>query len=209
MRNNPGIIQLGRFHDHRGTLTVVEGGASIPFSIERAFWITDVPSGRGRGGHAHRRDTQLLVAVSGSFTLILDDGESTLTYRLDNPSEGLLVPPASGTSSKTSPRSRLPRARLRPLRRKRIHPRISRLHSLQSKINMADFLIKRYMPEFRREWNDFVETSKNGTFLLNRDYMDYHSDRFPDCSLTIFRNGKLFALLPASASADVVCSHPD
>lgn len=73
---------------------------------------------------------------------------------------------------------------------------------------MADFLIKRYMPEFRREWNDFVETSKNGTFLLNRDYMDYHSDRFPDCSLTIFRNGKLFALLPASASADVVCSHP-
>ena len=49
---------------------------------------------------------------------------------------------------------------------------------------------------------------KNGTFLLNRDYMDYHSDRFPDCSLTIFRNGKLFALLPASASADVVCSHP-
>ena len=78
MKNNPaGIIPLPCFHDHRGSLTVVEQQRAVPFSIERAFWIFGVPSGRGRGGHAHRLHTQLLVAVSGSF----------------KPSEGLLVPP--------------------------------------------------------------------------------------------------------------------
>lgn len=94
MKNNPaGIIPLPCFHDHRGSLTVVEQQRAVPFSIERAFWIFGVPSGRGRGGHAHRLHTQLLVAVSGSFTVILDDGENSRTYHLDKPSEGLLVPP--------------------------------------------------------------------------------------------------------------------
>lgn len=93
MTNKPGIIKLPCFHDHRGSLAVAERQGALPFCIERAFWMYGVCAGRGRGGHAHRRDTQLLVAVSGSLSVILDDGETTTTYRLDNPAEGLLVPP--------------------------------------------------------------------------------------------------------------------
>lgn len=92
-KESAGIIKLPCFHDHRGSLTVVEQLRAVPFRIERAFWIFGVPSGRGRGGHAHRKYTQLLVAVSGSFTVILDDGENSRQFHLDSPSEGLLVPP--------------------------------------------------------------------------------------------------------------------
>lgn len=92
---NAGIIRLPGFHDSRGSLTVAEQLHDVPFSIERAFWIYGVPSGRGRGGHAHRNLTQLLIAVHGSLTVILDDGESSTAYLLDNPSEGLLVPPGT------------------------------------------------------------------------------------------------------------------
>lgn len=88
-----GIVGLPCFTDPRGMLTVLEGERGVPFRIARAFWMNHVPSGRGRGGHAHREQSQLIVAVNGSFTVILDDGETTRPYRLDNPSEGLLVCP--------------------------------------------------------------------------------------------------------------------
>ena len=55
-----------------------------------------------------------------------------------------------------------------------------------------------YTPERKEEWDAFVRTSRNGTFLLLRDYMDYHADRFTDCSLMFYREGKLMALLPAN-----------
>ena len=66
------------------------------------------------------------------------------------------------------------------------------------------FDIIRYNPERKDEWNEFVRESKNGTFLFDRDYMDYHSDRFEDCSLMIFRRGKLYALLPADVNGDTL-----
>lgn len=69
------------------------------------------------------------------------------------------------------------------------------------------FDIKVYTPEDKLTWNVFVENSKNGNFLFNRDYMDYHSDRFVDHSLMIYRKGKLFALLPANIKDDVLYSH--
>lgn len=70
------------------------------------------------------------------------------------------------------------------------------------------FEIKRYTPDDAEEWNRFVEESKNGTFLFNRGYMDYHSDRFTDCSFMIYRNGILWALLPANvADNNTLCSH--
>jgi len=69
------------------------------------------------------------------------------------------------------------------------------------------FDIKLYEKGDKDEWNRFVGTSKNGTFLLLRDYMDYHSDRFHDHSLMIFRNGKLYALLPANEAGDTFFSH--
>lgn len=67
--------------------------------------------------------------------------------------------------------------------------------------------ISRYNPNWEKTWNDFVESSKNGTFLFNRAYMDYHSDRFEDISLLVFRKGKLYCLLPANIAGDTVFSH--
>lgn len=64
-----------------------------------------------------------------------------------------------------------------------------------------------YVPERQAEWNAFVSNSKNGTFLFDRRYMNYHSDRFADSSLMVYRDGKLFALLPANREGDTVCSH--
>lgn len=69
------------------------------------------------------------------------------------------------------------------------------------------FEIRRYTPDDAAEWNAFVRESKNGTFLFDRNYMDYHADRFADSSLMIYRGGRLCALLPANADAGVLCSH--
>lgn len=67
--------------------------------------------------------------------------------------------------------------------------------------------IRHYEPQSASEWNAFVAESKNGTFLFDRRYMDYHSDRFADSSLMVYRDGRLFALLPANREGDVLCSH--
>ena len=72
---------------------------------------------------------------------------------------------------------------------------------------MEDIKIERYNPGFKEVWNDFVESSKNGTFLFNREYMDYHSHRFQDNSFLIYRKGKLYCLLPANRKKDVLYSH--
>ena len=69
------------------------------------------------------------------------------------------------------------------------------------------FEIKRYTPDLATEWNQFVATSKNGTFLFDRNYMDYHADRFTDFSLMIYRRGKLYALLPGNVDGDTFYSH--
>jgi len=69
------------------------------------------------------------------------------------------------------------------------------------------FEIKRYTADRKDEWNSFVDCSKNGTFLIDRNYMDYHSDRFDDCSLMIYGDAGLYALLPANVSGDTLYSH--
>ena len=68
------IITLPRIHDPRGNLTFVESGAQIPFSLNRAYWIYDVPAGEERGGHSHHEMSQLLIAVGGSFNVNVCDG---------------------------------------------------------------------------------------------------------------------------------------
>lgn len=69
------------------------------------------------------------------------------------------------------------------------------------------FEIRRYVPEYADEWNQFVAESKNGVFLFDRRYMDYHSDRFNDHSLMFYADGRLLAVLPAHLSGDTLCSH--
>ena len=87
------IIELPKMSDPRGNLTFVEGGNHIPFEIKRVYYLYDVPGGADRGAHGHRELRQLIVAVSGSFDVILDDGKSKKTFHLNSPSQGLLVCP--------------------------------------------------------------------------------------------------------------------
>ena len=70
------------------------------------------------------------------------------------------------------------------------------------------FDIQRYSPEREKAWNGLVASSKNATFLLDRGYMDYHAYRFHDCSLMFYKDGRLYALLPAHAAEGTLVSHP-
>ena len=85
------IIDLPKITDPRGNLTVAEQLKDVPFDIKRAYWVYDVPGGESRGGHAHKRLRQLVVALSGSFHVTLDDGEHRQTYLLTHPWQALLI----------------------------------------------------------------------------------------------------------------------
>ena len=86
------LIDLPKIHDPRGNLTFIESGNHVPFEIERAFWIYDVPGGTVRGGHAYRSTHEFIVALSGSFDVMLDDGSHRVRYTLNRSYHALLVP---------------------------------------------------------------------------------------------------------------------
>lgn len=85
------IVALPRIVDPRGNLTVAEAHKQLPFAIKRAYWVYDVPGGESRGGHAHKQCREFIVALSGSFTVTIDDGKNKNTFLLNHPWEGLLV----------------------------------------------------------------------------------------------------------------------
>lgn len=86
------MIELDKHHsDRKGNLTVVENGSTLPFDVKRTYYLYDVPGGESRGAHAHRELEQLIVAVSGSFTVTLDDGNCKRTFFLNRPYQGLYV----------------------------------------------------------------------------------------------------------------------
>jgi hypothetical protein len=87
------LIELGKNHHANGNLTVVENGKLIPFDIKRVFYIYDVPGGEERGGHSHKRLQQVIVAISGAFDVLLDDGVNQRNVTLNRPYQGLLVAP--------------------------------------------------------------------------------------------------------------------
>lgn len=87
------MVALPRITDVRGNLTFIESGTHIPFMVKRVYYIYDVPGGEGRGAHAHRELHQLMVAVSGSFKVDLDDGNVSKSHVLSRPFEGLYIPP--------------------------------------------------------------------------------------------------------------------
>ncbi|ROT10888.1 WxcM-like domain-containing protein [Muribaculaceae bacterium Isolate-104 (HZI)] len=88
----PRIIQLPRILDKRGNLSFIEECSHIPFKIERTYWIYDVPGGESRGGHAYRNTDEFIVALSGSFDVVLDNGIEKKTYTLNRSYYGLYVP---------------------------------------------------------------------------------------------------------------------
>lgn len=85
-------LSLGRIDEQRGSLCVAEAGRHVPFEIQRVYWIFDVPGEGQRANHAHREQTELLVAVRGGFTVHCDDGSVETVHRLDAPERGLLLP---------------------------------------------------------------------------------------------------------------------
>ena len=88
----PKIIELPKILDDRGNLTFIEGENHIPFKIERTYWIYDVPGGEKRGGHAYRELYELVIALSGSFDVVLDNGKERQTFSLNRSYYGLYIP---------------------------------------------------------------------------------------------------------------------
>lgn len=85
------IIDLPKITDPRGNLTVVEEMKEVPFKIARVYWTYDVPAGECRGGHAHKKLRQMVIALSGSFHVTLDNGREQETILLNHPYQGLLI----------------------------------------------------------------------------------------------------------------------
>jgi hypothetical protein len=87
------LIDLPRVNDPRGNLTFIEGGHHIPFQLKRVFYLYDVPGGALRAGHALKKCQQFIIAASGSFDVVLDDGFEKRRYQLNRSYYGLYVPP--------------------------------------------------------------------------------------------------------------------
>ena len=90
---NCSIIEMDKHHHETGNITVVENNITIPFEVKRAYYLYDVPGGEERGGHAHKELCQLIVAASGSFDVVLNDGNVKRTFTLNRPYQGLLMVP--------------------------------------------------------------------------------------------------------------------
>ena len=91
--NNCRVIDLPKIADPRGNLTFVENGQHVPFEIQRVYYLYDVPGGAERGGHAHKELQQLIIAMSGSFDVVLDDGIEKKRVHLNRSYNGLYVCP--------------------------------------------------------------------------------------------------------------------
>ena len=190
------IIDFPRIEDDRGALSFAESVNHIPFHIERMFWMYNIPKDKTRGGHSHLEASQVLVPVTGSFMLLIDDGTDKADILMDSASKGILLPPGIWCELRD------------------FAPGTSVMVFTSHPFRMEDYVIDHpeyssnrvtavaYEPADREIWNRFVKSSKNGTFLLDRGYMDYHSDRFTDCSLLFYKKGVLIALLPANLRKD-------
>ena len=100
MTNNPRpsiydctIIELPKIENRAGNISPIQGSADIPFEIKRVFYLYDIPGGEDRGAHAHKECHQLLIAASGSYDVLVDDGKNRRTISLNRPYYGLHIPP--------------------------------------------------------------------------------------------------------------------
>ncbi|MEG0814986.1 MAG: FdtA/QdtA family cupin domain-containing protein [Mucinivorans sp.] len=92
MTQEPQIINLPKILDRRGNLSFIEGNNHIPFAIKRTYWIYDVPGGEVRGAHAYRENEELVVALSGSFDVVLNDGTKEYRFQLNRSYCGVYIP---------------------------------------------------------------------------------------------------------------------
>jgi len=91
--SNCRLVEFPKVADARGNLSFIEENKHIPFTVKRVYYLYDVPSGATRGGHAHKTMEQIIIAVSGSFDVVLDDGVTRKSFSLNRPHRGLYVPP--------------------------------------------------------------------------------------------------------------------
>lgn len=197
------IIELPGATDDRGSLSFAEGAHHIPFQIERVFWIYGVPEGKTRGDHSHNESAEVVIPVHGGFSMMISDGNLTRTVRMEKPNQGILIPPGVWCTLKDfAPDTVCVVFASHPYN-------ASGYINDYSEYLSEQLAVVRYDESRKDEWNAFVRTSKNGTFLLDRNYMDYHSDRFTDCSLMFYRHDRLLAMLPANwcAQEGTVQSH--
>jgi len=87
------VLPLNKIHNRAGNITIVQGNFNVPFDVKRIYYLYDIPSGEDRGGHAHKELRQLIIAASGSFDVLLDDGQNKKIVTLNRPNYGLLVVP--------------------------------------------------------------------------------------------------------------------
>ncbi len=87
------ILPLNKIHNREGNITIVEGQRNVPFDVKRVYYLYDIPGGEDRGGHAHKELKQLIVAASGAFNVMLDDGTNKKIVTLNRPDYGLIVVP--------------------------------------------------------------------------------------------------------------------
>jgi len=92
MRETCRLIRLPSVTDVRGSLSFIESSEHFPAPIRRVYYLTGVPEGERRGGHAHRRGQQLVIALAGSFDVMVDDGHVRMSFTLDRPDDGLFIP---------------------------------------------------------------------------------------------------------------------
>ena len=87
------VMELSKIHNRAGNITIIQNGARQPFDVKRVYYLYDVPGGSERGGHAHKELYQLIIAASGSFDVIIDDGRNKKVIQLNRPNFGLLIVP--------------------------------------------------------------------------------------------------------------------
>ena len=87
-----GIIEINKILDQRGNLSFLQSNKEVPFEIKRVYWIYDVPGGEMRGGHAYNNLNEVIIALSGSYDVVLNDGEKEYRYHLNRSYYGLYVP---------------------------------------------------------------------------------------------------------------------
>ena len=86
------LVSIPHVGDERGDLAFAEAQGTIPFGIQRVFWVYDIPAEVKRGGHAHRTCSEVVVPITGAFTMMVDDGRARAEVRMESPSEGILIP---------------------------------------------------------------------------------------------------------------------
>ena len=86
------LIELPKNHTEKGNITAVNNGEEVPFDVQRVYYLYDIPGGEARGGHGHLELKQLIIAASGSFDLIIDDGRTKRSFHLNRPYQGVLIP---------------------------------------------------------------------------------------------------------------------